>query len=210
MSVTEQAFHALLEKSKGLPKAGSYVVNDYIENLFYTVLDFQMRWDLVKKAVNYYRQNIKEQAGIKNHQSLKVLLSTYLDNKEGNRQVAQYLWGNNHWTRIALLRRFIQYFDSQGINTQDKLREWAMRADFERDFKGKVHGAGYAIFKWLVMRQGVDTIKPDVWIHRFIEEAIGYRLSNEDAVKVLEDVAKEIGIKASELDLAIWLYMRAK
>jgi hypothetical protein len=31
---------------------------------------------------------------------LERLLERHPDEKEGNRQIAQYLWGNNHWTRV--------------------------------------------------------------------------------------------------------------
>jgi hypothetical protein len=209
MNVTQSEYQTLIEGCKNLPKpTGHTLINDYLENLLYTVLDFRMQGQVVERSVNHYRHNVPEQAGIKDFESIKALLTRYPNDREGNRQAAQFLWGNNHWTRVELLRRFIQYFESQGIKTQVDLREWARRVSFERDFKGKVRGAGLGIFKWLVMRQGVETIKPDVWVHRFIEETIGRRLKNEEAVEVLENVAQEVGVGAYNLDLAIWEYRR--
>ena len=53
------------------------------------------------------------------------------------------------------------------------------------------------------MRQGIETIKPDTWVHRFIEDTIGYQVNNEVVIKTLERVAREIGINAYELDWRI-------
>ena len=124
--------------------------------------------------------------------------------------MAQYLWGYNHWRRIEMLRGLVTYFDENGVTTQDKLRAWASTADFERDVKGRVKWFGPIIFRWLVMRQGVDTVKPDIWVHRYIEEAIGYSLSNKEAVQTVERAAREMGLKAYELDLRIWEYQRSR
>ena len=207
MCITKEEFQALVDECKELPESGEYLVDDYIDNLFLTVLDFQMREITINKAFDYYRENVRSE--VKDHNSLKAVLSDYPNDKEGNSQVAQYLWENNHWKRIELLRRFVKYFEEQMITTQRKLKRWAEKADFEKDFKGKVHGADIAIFKWLVMRLGVETVKPDVWIHRFIEETIGRKLSNEKAVEVLEKVAEKIGMETHRLDWRIWEYMRS-
>jgi hypothetical protein len=138
----------------------------------------------------------------------KNLLVAHPDTEEGNLQIAQYLWGYKLWTRVELLRRLVAYFEARGVTTQEQLKQWASQADFKRDFKGKVKGAGLAIFQWLVMRQGVETVKPDTWIHRFIQKALGYSVSDEMAVQVLEKVAQEMGVKAYEHDWRIWEHQR--
>jgi hypothetical protein len=56
------------------------------------------------------------------------------------------------------------------------------------------------------MRQGVETVQPSTWNHRFIQAALGYSLSDETAVQVIEKVAQEMGVKAYELDWRIWEY----
>jgi hypothetical protein len=174
MPITDFEYQILVDKCKKLPPSMSKtVINDYVENLLYTVLDFMRRGVVVEKAVIHYRRNVREQDSIQDHESLKHFLARYPNDREGNRQAAQYLWGNNFWDRIELLRRFIQYFEGQGITNQVELEKWAEQADFERDFEGKVFGAGRAIFQWLIMRVGVETIKPDVRIHSFIKETIG-------------------------------------
>lgn len=78
------------------------------------------------------------------------------------------------------------------------------QSNFDRDMAGKVKGIGFGIYKWLVMRQGVETIKPDIWVHRFLKQAIGRDMSDVETVKILEAAAEQIGIKAYELDWRIW------
>lgn len=65
-----------------------------------------------------------------------------------------------------------------------------------------------AVFQWLVMRQGVDTVKPDVHVHRFAEVAVGRRLSDADTVAVVVGAAHRLGMKAYQLDWAIWEHSR--
>ncbi len=202
-SIPDADFQRFVIECKQLPAAkGNYLVHDYVENMMLTVLDFQMHGVTIERAIRYYYQNAREE--VADFTGLKRLLAAHADNQEGNTQVAQFLWGNNHWTRVALLRRLLRYFGAEGITTQEKLKDWAAKADFERDFQGRVKGAGFAIFQWLVMRQGVETVKPDVWIQRFIREKLGYSVGDKLAVELIERAAVEIGVKAYELDWRIW------
>jgi len=135
---------------------------------------------------------------------LQNLLANFPDDKEGNTRVAEYLWGYKLWTRVGLLRRLLKYLGERGITTQEKLKEWAFQSDYDRDMAGKVKGVGFGIYKWLVMRQGVETIKPDIWVHRFVKQALGRDMGDRETVNVLEAAAKEMGMKAYELDWRIW------
>ncbi|MDQ2687802.1 MAG: hypothetical protein M3Y28_08050 [Armatimonadota bacterium] len=204
--VTSSEYEEIVARCQNLPKAkGNYIINDYVENVLLTVLDFQMRTTTVERAANYYQKNVKQT--VNTHQELKQLLAGQPDTKAGNQEIAQYLWGYRLWTRVALLRRLLHYLESENVTTQEQLKTWANKTTFA-DFQGKVKGAGFAIFKWLIMRQGVETIKPDVWVHRFIAQAISRSVSNETAVVVLEQAAKNLDIPAYELDWRIWEYQR--
>jgi hypothetical protein len=107
-----------------------------------------------------------------------------------------------------MLRRLIEFFNSIGVRGQRSLTRWAERAEYKADFEGKVRGLGRAVFNSLVMRLGVDTVKPDVHVHRFAEATLGRRLSDEDTVDVVAGAARRLGMKASDLDWAIWEYSR--
>lgn len=207
--ITEQEYNLILQKCREIsPAQGMYLINDYIENLMLTVLDFQMHNVAVEKAIVHYQNN--RQSEIKDLYALKSLLSQHNDDKEGNIAVARYLWGNRYWTRVSLLRRLVSYMESNGITTQEALHHWAKESDFEKDFKGKIPGMAYAIYQWLIMRQGIETIKPDTHLINFLESIIHHSFTERELVAVLERVAKELGLKAYELDWKIWEYQRGQ
>jgi len=64
----------------------------------------------------------------------------------------------------------------------------------------------YAAFKWLIVRVGVETIKPDLHVLAFVEATVGFRLSDSEAVMILERAARDLGIRALQLDAQIWTY----
>ena len=188
VSWNPQEFASLLRRCRALPPAkGNYIIDDYVENILLTVLDFQMQTTTVENAAKHYKDRVKFQ--FNNFSDLQNLLARFPDDKEGNTQVAQYLWGYKLWTRVGLLRRLLKYLGDRSITTQEKLKEWAFQSNFDRDMAGKVKGIGFGIYKWLVMRQGVETIKPDIWIHRFLKQAIGRDMSDVETVKILETAA---------------------
>lgn len=206
---SEDDFQRVVAKCREIPAAESdFLVEDYVDNMLLTVLDFQMRGTTVARAMEYFSRHARGE--INSFDTLKNLLAHYPDTQEGNRQLAQYLWGYNLWTRAELLRRLLVYFEAQGVTTQKALQAWAADADYVRDFKGQVKGAGYAIFQWLVMRQGVETVKPDVWLHRFMQEVLGYSVRDEVVVELLKEVALELEIKAYDLDWRIWKYQAGR
>lgn len=131
-------------------------------------------------------------------------LLPFPDDEKGNTALAQHLWGYNLWTRAHLLRGLVDYFDQIGVRDQPSLRAWAANSEFKRDFEGRVKGLGFAVYKSLVLRQGVDTVKPDVHVRRFVEAAIGHRVCDVEVVTLVEDAAKVLGLRASVLDWNIW------
>jgi hypothetical protein len=208
--ITQQEYDSIFKECKNLPPAkGDYLVNDYIENIFATVLDFMLKGQTLEKAGAYYEDNRWNE--IRTHDDLKKLLSLYPDNKEGNTALALYLWNHKYWTRVSLMRKLVSFFESVGITSQETLMKWANNSNFEDDFKGKISGMGYAIFQWLVMRQGIETIKPDRHVRRFVESIIHRSdVTDEDLVVSLEQVATELRLKAYELDWRIWEYQKSK
>ncbi|MEO0080898.1 MAG: hypothetical protein ABIL25_01230 [candidate division WOR-3 bacterium] len=73
---------------------------------------------------------------------------------------------------------------------------------------GRIKGLGYAVYQWLVMRLGVESVKPDVHVLRFVARTIGRKLSPEDTVALVRQVARDMKLKAYELDWRIWEYQR--
>lgn len=202
-SLSESDHTLLLERCRSLPSPrGDYAVQDFISILLLTVLDYQLHNTVVDRAHTHFRKLHAQ--SLLTITDLSGFLSSFPDSKEGNTAAALALWNYKHWTRLAQLRRLVTYFQSLDISDKDSLRSWAETADFKRHFKGRVKGLGPAVCQWLVMRAGVETIKPDVHVLNFIASVIGYRPSFDIAVGTLESIARVIGRTPRELDLAIW------
>ncbi len=207
--ISESEFAKILQKCKELPASEStYLEEDFICNLLLTVLDFQMQTKAVVNAMNFYRKN--RWNAIRNLKELKALFDKYADDKEGNTKIAQFLWGYKLWTRVAFLRKLVIFFESIEVTTQENVKLWAQNSDYEKDFEGKIKGLGYAVYQWIVMRQGIETVKPDVHLRRFVESVVTQSFTDKELVDVLEKAACQLGIKAYELDWKIWEHQRNK
>ncbi len=180
--------------------------NDYIVNLFLTVLDFRLRSTLVGVAIRHYRA--KRWDEIRTFSDLHLFLRGYHDSADENVEAALYLWGYRYWTRLSLLRRLLNYFESIHVLTQQELIAWARKSSYDADFKGRIPGMGLAVYQWLVMRQGVETLKPDTRLQRFVTRIIKRIPAPGELVEILEKIASELNLKASELDWRIWEFMR--
>jgi hypothetical protein len=164
----------IVAEAERLPPArGSYLEADYVMNLLETVLDYMLKTEVVVKALEYFRR--ERWAQVRTLGDLEILLARYPDTQMGNTALAQHLWGYNLWTRAEQLRGLARYFRGIDVVDEERLRDWAHRSSFKGDFEGRVKGLGPAVYQWLVMRQGVDTVKPDVHVRRFAEAAVGRR-----------------------------------
>lgn len=188
--------------AKLAPSASTYLEEDFVMNLLETVLDYMQQTEVVVKALERFRENCWTE--VRSLADLEELLSRFPEDQIGNTALAQHLWGYNLWTRAQQLRDLTRYFRRIGVVDQDQLRQWAHRSSFKTDFEGQVKGLGPAVYQWLVMRQGVDTVKPDVHVRRFAEAAVGRSLNDQDVIELTTNAAQRIGIRAFELDWRIW------
>lgn len=205
--LTPEQFQQLLIATANLPFIRQQrQPTSYLSDVLETVLNFQMQEPVVVKALQYFEHNVQHQHDIHTHEQLQDALNIYPDTEEGNKAAAQFFWGNNHWTRIELLRRFLPFLASIGVTDQPTLHAWAQQADFERDFKGRVKGMGIAVFHWLLLRCGVSTIKPDVWVINFGQRVLGRRIPEDRLVTAFNDIAPLIGESLETLDVTIWYF----
>jgi hypothetical protein len=203
--ISDQDVERLQTCAESLPMDRRHDVYDhYVENLFLAVLDVMMKVVTVNKSLAYYRANRRGE--VHNLQTLTTAMDLFPDDKEGNTKLAQYLWGNNHWTRASNLRRLAEYFESIRVTDQPTLIAWAKSADFKRDLEGRVKGLGFAVYQWTLMRCEVDTVKPDTHTRGYAEACPGRPLSDPDVVDVIVGAAVKLGIPARSLDAAIWEY----
>ncbi len=205
--LTPEQFQQLLIATANLPFIRQQrQPTTYLGDVLETVLNFQMQEPVVVKALQYFSHNVQHQHDIHTHEQLQDALNIYPDTEDGNKAAAQFFWGNNHWTRIELLRRFLPFLASIGVTDQASLHAWAKQADFDRDFKGRVKGMGIAVFHWLLLRCGVSTIKPDVWVINFGQRVLGKRIPEDRLVTAFNDIAPLIGESLETLDVTIWYF----
>jgi hypothetical protein len=201
--ISEEDIEQLASTARELaPSASVYLEQDYVMNLLETVLDYMLQTEVVVKALEHFRQKRWNEA--RSLDDLERLVAQFPDDQPGNTALAQHLWGYNLWTRAQQLRELTRFFGSIGVVNHEELRQWALQSTFENDFEGRVKGLGPAVYQWLVMRQGVDTVKPDVHVRRYAEAAVGRKLTDQDVIELTTKAAHSLGIKAFELDWRIW------
>ena len=182
-------------------------IDNYALNLINTAIDFQMNG--VKEAECFYLENI----GYKSHKYLKGEVEYFPNTKKGNTRLAQYLWDRKLWTRAEFLRLLIREFEKRKIRGPTSLAQWVRRVNFKDDVKYKFrtdhHSIGPAIFYWLRLKCGDDTVKPDTHILKFVSDCIGRRSNPDEAVESLTKIASRQNRNAFLLDSAIWHFQRS-
>ena len=206
--LTDAELDALEHAASSIPiSTFEFVADDYVIALFDTVLDYQNQAAAIQKAEDHYRAHHYRE--IRTLDDLEAVLGRFPEDRDGNDELAQYLWGNHHWRRAGELRGLAAYFRERNVTTLRRLRTWATESQQE-DFVGHIKGLGPAVYRSLAMRMGVDTVKPDVHVLRFVSGAIGRNASQADAVDGLTEVAGRLGIPARDLDWSVLGYQKGK
>lgn len=207
IELTDDEFTKLAVAVAGLPFIRpTKWETDYLEDVMHTVLNFHIQEPVVINALNFFQLQVQKQHYINDHHQLKALLAKFPNDKDGNEAAAMFLWSNRHWTRIELLRRLLDFFESIGVTDQLSLHAWIKTATFEADFKGKVKGLGIAVWEWLRIRCGIDSIKPDVWVINFAKRVVGKRISEKALVDTFGRISPLVGESLSTIDVTIWYY----
>jgi hypothetical protein len=181
---------------------------DYVTNLILTVMDLQLKNVIVSNAIVFYRKERWDE--VRTLDDLEAVLARYPDTKEGNRAACKYLLGYNYGERLGRLRRLAVWARLHGVTDQEALRTWAHGSNYYKDWRGQIRGLDIAAYKWLVMRLGVDTMKPDLWLHSFVRRVLGHDLNDFVLVEVLTNVAHHIDLTARQLDARIWEHERGE
>jgi len=183
-----------------------YVATDFVVALLETVMDYQNATTTVQRAGTYFADNRWDE--IRTLDDLERVLARFPADRGGNDELAQYLWGYHHWRRAQELRGLVAYFRERSVTDLAALKTWAVASTTE-DFVGHIKGLGTAVYHGLVMRLGVETVKPDVHILRFVSDAIGRPVNELEAVEALEQVAQRLDLRPRVLDWSIWEYQRS-
>src|SRR5438876_6147012 len=174
----EKELTKLVSRCRSVPLTqNEYVATDFVVALLETVMDYQNATTTVRRASTHFEDNRWDE--IRTLDDLEGVLARFPADRDGNDALAQYLWGYHHWRRAQELRGLVAYFRERNVTDLESLKAWAA-ASTEQDFVGHIKGLGPTVFQWLVMRAGVETIKPDVHVLRFVTAAVGHPVSERD------------------------------
>jgi hypothetical protein len=84
------------------------------------------------------------------------------------------------------------------------LERWATSAKPDDRSRLGIAGFGLGGFQYLRMLFGANTTKPDVHIQRYVASGVGRRVSDIQALLLLEVAAKEAAVSLRDLDTTVW------
>jgi hypothetical protein len=84
------------------PNTSTYLEEDFVMNLLETVLDYMLQTEVVVKALQRFRENRWDE--VRTLDDLERLMARFSEDQGGKTELAQYLWGYNHWKRAQQLQ----------------------------------------------------------------------------------------------------------
>lgn len=123
------------------------------------------------------------------------------------------MWNYNHPQRIEILSNLVdrlivcanlKEFDSTEKEL-DKLRIWASKVNLYDYDTFNVPGIGIATYQYIRMMLGAKTVKPDVYIKRYIYSVLGKKINEKDMVDIFEKACNSNNIDVSQADHSLWM-----
>lgn len=177
----------------------------YYENPCLVILDAVMSRSRVYETtvvprLNYFKTNYPEV------NTLDILIKTI--DKVGTENFApKYLdYQFSDIGKVILDTAMVFNINKNGIDDLEGMRLFASSPNFYKEITG-VKGIGIATARYLAILLKIDTVKPDVHILRFINQSIGRKVSEQKAVDLLTQAAKEMGESVARIDNSIWQFM---
>jgi hypothetical protein len=221
MPLDPREFARLLEACRRLPATSvqeeeSHVARDPILILMSTVLSLMRPWyRYALPARVHFEQGLYASMAPKTLKRFRELIDDVSRGRSDWAAAARALWNRNEWTKAQQLAEltdcFIDWQLSHATDADDMsaMRKWSdhVRQD---QFVGRVKGVGprgYEQIRWYV--DGADAIKLDTHLLRFTDDLIGRKVTEEEKVQALKQVAGDLGMSATALDAKIWHYMQA-
>lgn len=84
------------------------------------------------------------------------------------------------------------------------LETWAANAKPHEHFTLSIPGFAIGGFQYLRMLFGANTTKPDIHIQRYVASSVGHRVSDTQALALLEVAAIEARVSLRDLDTTVW------
>ena len=115
-----------------------------------------------------------------------------------------------HESRAKTLQAVVEFVCQivDGTQTIEKekeiLKQWAIQAEPSDYQTLNIRGFAIAGFQYLRMLFGADTTKPDVHIIGFLSEILNRRVSEVEALRLLEAACERSGLSVRAVDKDIW------
>lgn len=116
----------------------------------------------------------------------------------------------NHESRAKTLQAVLEFVcrlveGTQTIQEEKEiLRHWAIQAEPQGYQTLNIRGFGIAGFQYLRMLFGADSTKPDVHIIGFLSELLNRKVSEVEALRLLEAASENVGLSVRDVDTYIW------
>lgn len=130
------------------------------------------------------------------------------------RALSQTLWNTNERQKAQQLLEATSYFIEwhekhvPDVTEFEALKTWSKSSSKQEILK--IKGVGpRALEQILWYAEGTQAVKLDRHVVRFVNNAVGRSVSESDALSGLQNVAKQMGISATALDVRIWDYLQA-
>ena len=119
------------------------------------------------------------------------------------------VWKYNHLNRVKILEtlatKFIVYGQEIGeIDNLIAMKNWAQKSSVLEYKTFQVNGIGLATFQYLRMMLGVSTVKPDVHIKKAVSLALNKRVSDLEAIWLVEQASITMGLTPTMVDHNLW------
>ena len=193
----------LKQKFRGEIKKIDYERTNPALNLLDCVLSLNRNYD--KFVVPRINDLSRRHPNLSSLASLKKLIHQYATPLEFSVKELNYKDSARAKTLLGVLDYLLAIQQSSQNKTEiQQLKQWAVKVQ-PSDYKAvNVRGFGLAGFQYLRMLFGVETTKPDIHIRRFVSETIGRKVSDREALSLLEMAAKLARVSLRVADFIIW------
>lgn len=117
-------------------------------------------------------------------------------------------------TKAALVQEVARKLVGVGVSSRDDVAMSPSGEQYERQKKAwtGVRGLGFVTFEYFRLLCGAETAKPDMMIHRWLDEALSRQVDNRTALEMIKELASELGcrwdveVSPRAVDHTIWFH----
>lgn len=148
---------------------------------------------------------------------VKMVLDQYPDIKttSGFKEVCENVGIKNiiNWNgdkKANYILNLLDFLKSNNLETVSQLKVWLANSDNKAKFINENKGIGSVTAEYFRILAGDESVKIDRHLRNFLTDANIPQISDDEAIKVLSDVAQKMDTTPSVLDHSIWTYQSSK